>query len=772
MKWNLHFSSLLIGLLFPVILPFSLHAQTFLQRTLSPASGKIIYSLSIAPDGTILMGTKAGLHRSFDNGISWHYNSESGGKVIRSAIADSAGRLFIIAGEGGEPFNKIYRSEDGGSSWQIIFAGINCSAILSVTNEILLIASNNGIYRSIDHGNSWNNVNMPPATGPGAYSLCMTEDGIIYAGTYTTIIRSTNQGESWTVCFTSSDYNTMIATGNFGEVFTFSMAKNGHAYLYRSIDRGNTWNKYYPEYFESGVTFVLENGVWVQYGPGSYHLTGIVKDFYNRSYIVYSNGKDSLVFMGTNGKIIQGLEVENPDSYSEPMVITRDGHLLFCSDILYRSSKAIASPSIPLTKISQVLVDADHDSQPDSLGKIVTIYGVVDGPGFQTNEGILYTIQDGTGGIQLFKNTTGGVNLKLGDAVAVTGTIGYEHGTTQILPASFNDSNVKIIDSNQVLTKIPITLQQYLANQKKYENQIVSVAGIAKKPGSADWPNFGESANMIFWNGWDTLTVHIDKNANLSGDPEPAYPANVTGVVLKISSPPFNQNDEYQLSPNYFTDFESGVRVPPNPHFPLNAPTNGALWEIDSASQKFLFKWNNAVDLNKDKTLYQWIPVGSSAVTTLNGGADTFLVRTGTQLLALMGNNDTTVLKWSVQTRGATSEPIIKNVDTFSVILVKGKPLSVQKNNNMLPSVYSLSQNYPNPFNPSTKIEYQLPASSNVEMKVLDILGREIATLVNETKSAGTYSVEWNASQFPSGMYFYRMQAGNFVQIKKLLLLK
>jgi hypothetical protein len=89
-----------------------------------------------------------------------------------------------------------------------------------------------------------------------------------------------------------------------------------------------------------------------------------------------------------------------------------------------------------------------------------------------------------------------------------------------------------------------------------------------------------------------------------------------------------------------------------------------------------------------------------------------------------------------------------------------------------VPTGFSLEQNYPNPFNPTTIISYQLPAYSNVILKVYDLLGREVATLVSENKPAGNYKVEFNANKIVSGIYFYTMQAGTFVQTKKLMLLK
>jgi hypothetical protein len=90
-----------------------------------------------------------------------------------------------------------------------------------------------------------------------------------------------------------------------------------------------------------------------------------------------------------------------------------------------------------------------------------------------------------------------------------------------------------------------------------------------------------------------------------------------------------------------------------------------------------------------------------------------------------------------------------------------------------LPTEYSLTQNYPNPFNPSTKIEYSLPVEGNVTLKIFNILGQEVRTLINnELTNAGKYTVTFDASSLPSGIYIYRLQAGNFSSNKKMILVK
>ena len=89
-----------------------------------------------------------------------------------------------------------------------------------------------------------------------------------------------------------------------------------------------------------------------------------------------------------------------------------------------------------------------------------------------------------------------------------------------------------------------------------------------------------------------------------------------------------------------------------------------------------------------------------------------------------------------------------------------------------IPTEFALYQNYPNPFNPGTLIKYQVPENSFVTIRVYDLLGEELATLVNEEKSAGSYDVNFDAGQLSSGFYIYTIKAGNFTSTKKMMLMK
>jgi hypothetical protein len=127
---------------------------------------------------------------------------------------------------------------------------------------------------------------------------------------------------------------------------------------------------------------------------------------------------------------------------------------------------------------------------------------------------------------------------------------------------------------------------------------------------------------------------------------------------------------------------------------------------------------------------------------------------------------------------GASESPAQQHFIRARII----RPDAVKKLGNEIPLNFALYQNYPNPFNPVTKIKFEIPLlrgvaaeggrGVSVRLIIYDIIGREIAILVNEKLKPGTYEVEWDGSNFPSGVYFYKLQAGNYEESKKMILMK
>jgi len=99
-------------------------------------------------------------------------------------------------------------------------------------------------------------------------------------------------------------------------------------------------------------------------------------------------------------------------------------------------------------------------------------------------------------------------------------------------------------------------------------------------------------------------------------------------------------------------------------------------------------------------------------------------------------------------------------------------PTSVENYPAQLPTAYRLDQNYPNPFNPSTIISYDLPVSGYVRLGVYNVLGQLVATLVDGTKEAGSHTVRFDGSDLPSGVYLYRLEVGNFIRTRRMVLMK
>jgi hypothetical protein len=117
---------------------------------------------------------------------------------------------------------------------------------------------------------------------------------------------------------------------------------------------------------------------------------------------------------------------------------------------------------------------------------------------------------------------------------------------------------------------------------------------------------------------------------------------------------------------------------------------------------------------------------------------------------------------------GATQAAGYAYVDELSL----GPPTDVQEISSEIPDNFNLSQNYPNPFNPSTNLEYSIPEASFVQLKIYDVLGNEVAELVNEEQSAGTYRADFNAGDASSGIYIAKLSVGENVKTIKMTLMK
>ena len=167
-----------------------------------------------------------------------------------------------------------------------------------------------------------------------------------------------------------------------------------------------------------------------------------------------------------------------------------------------------------------------------------------------------------------------------------------------------------------------------------------------------------------------------------------------------------------------------------------------------------------------DSTSYMWTEVFIDRTPSRPTG-----VTTGPH------NGDYWFVTAGAKDANGVTELLLPNLNVYdatipSVLIIKAqKAISVKKEAE-LPETYNLSQNYPNPFNPSTNIEFSVPKATHTSLKIYNVLGQEITTLVNETKEAGSYIATFNANNLPSGIYYYTIKADNYIASKKMMLIK
>ena len=396
-----------------------------------------------------------------------------------------------------------------------------------------------------------------------------------------------------------------------------------------------------------------------------------------------------------------------------------------------------------VTSIAEARIDNNADLIPDKLGEIVTIRGTVISPNYQTTNHSYY-VWDGTAGITEFLSGTVNPALSLGDDVFITGTISQFRGLTQIQPAN-SDAIVLISQGNPTPPILEITLADYLANPEAYEGTLVGFLSLTKASGT--WPSAGSSATIQLTDGVNTIDYRIDSDTDLDDNPEPVWPKDVVGIGSQFSSGASVVDNGYQILGRYYaTDILPANSIPVEmTTFAANYINNAVTLSWSTATETN----NKGFEVERKSENTEWAKVGF-----VNGFGTTTEKKEYT-----FTDKNLAVGKYSYR---------LKQVD-FDGTFEYSKVVEVEV---LAPKVFALAQNYPNPFNPTTKINYSVPFDSKVTISIYSVTGELVKELVNDFVAAGSYSVDFNGSDLASGMYIYRMVAGDFVQTQKMMLMK
>ncbi|MDO8550214.1 MAG: T9SS type A sorting domain-containing protein [Ignavibacteria bacterium] len=396
-----------------------------------------------------------------------------------------------------------------------------------------------------------------------------------------------------------------------------------------------------------------------------------------------------------------------------------------------------------LITIAEAREDLNMDFIPDRLGDTVRVRGVVISPNYQTSNRSYY-IWDNTAGITTFISGLGSPTLALGDEVEIVGFIDHFNGLTEISPLT--DTDIVVLSTgNPIPDPQVLTLEQYLNNAEAYESELIGFVNLTKVSGT--WPGAGSSATLKVSDGIDSVDLRIDSDTDIDGQPEPAWPQDIIGLGGQFdNSAPYDGG--YQILPRYYaTDF-----LPPGT-IPVELISFTAT--VNPFGEAVL-NWVTATEINNRGFEIER--------KSLNGRF---------AIIGFIEGYGTTSEEKTYSYVDQSVNPGIyvyrlKQID-FNGQFEYSEAIELEISP---PLIFDLEQNYPNPFNPSTKISYSVPKSGYVSLKVYNALGQEVAALVNGIKEAGNHKIDFNASNLNSGIYFYKLEAGDFTQVKKMTLIK
>ena len=329
--------------------------------------------------------------------------------------------------------------------------------------------------------------------------------------------------------------------------------------------------------------------------------------------------------------------------------------------------------------------------------------------------------------------------------------------------ASFSDTLIFLNNSETPVLKIPLTGNSKLAELALNRTSLnFDSAALGS----------GKLQKMTFYNlSENILEISSIKNSIKSFNISTNLPRYISGhdsLTLNVqfySQSPGVFNDTTYIGTNGGDTVLYFKAVCPFPEIKLSLDTlNFGNTIIDSSAKKQIYISNNSISYLKiDSIKFSAHNFKTTSITSL------YLHNNHPRLLNIEFHpNSSGVFYDSLIIFNSSPQSPVK-----IFLIGKGEPLTEVKDySNKIPDEFSLSQNYPNPFNPTTTISYNVPKASFVTIKLFDTLGKEVAMLVNEEKQDGTYNIRFDGSKLSSGIYFYTMQAENFVSTRKLILLK
>ena len=617
----------------------------------------------------------------------------------------------------------IFKTVNGGENWYQINLPINRSLIkinCTINNTAYMVGDSGSILKTTNKGNDWTTI-VSGFNNP-LYSVYFTDNNIGYAiGVNALIIKTTNGGQSWIQQIShQSDLNIYdIFFNNPNTGYICGGFLNGE--IQKTTDGGNNWILQSVPYSGAlnSVHFINPD-----YGFSVGNGGAIIKttDGGNNWNYQYTNLIEKLT-----GVQVISIDTTYMIGFTGTIEMTNDGGNSWLSQF---SGSVFDLQSIYFSSLNTgysigIASDTRRHLIKTINGGLNWIYQTI-----PTNEiwNVVYFLDDSIGfigglGGNLFKTINGGVNWI--DTIMLSSSINDLY---------FLDLNTGFITGSGGILK---------TTNKGVNWELKEILNGT----SIKFVNF----NTGFTSGYENTNNYVYKTNN-SGE-------NWFRIYTGINDPIYSE---------YFVDENTGFVCGGNfGGFILKTIDGGVNW-INVYSDSVLFPSLKSIRFVNANT---GICAGSCAyggyiIKTTNSGQNWNLIDT----IRYNGLNSMYFINDSTGYVCGQSGLILKTT-------TGGEPIGIKRILNSIPAKLILYQNYPNPFNPYTIIKYEIPitrdvTNRNVKLIIYDILGRKVEMLVNENLKPGSYEVTWDALNFASGIYFYRIDVANFVSVKKMVLIK
>jgi len=676
--------------------------------------------------------------KSTNGGNNWDNVTPLPTYYAYSILISSNGYTFAVGAD-----DILYRSIDEGSTWAAnssVHFG-NSPSIVQAENGYIYIASHLGIYRSTDFGQTWAPKNNGLTLGSNLVTkLATNNSGLLVVATSAGIFRSTNYGDSWT---------SLPKPINSSEIQPYNVALNSEGHVFVSLYLMNS----YPS---DSLYKTTNNGqAWIPIRDGGQNILCIEKG--SDAIIINNGGEQKYSFSTDDGATWSDIQMEG--YLYGGFVCSTNGYFIGIDNLGIFKATNLNGPWSFI-----------GNNFPGGKSSVTSI--------LQTNTGT-YIVASDTFGV--YRSTDEGISFS--EVISPFPSSASKLGSTLDGKIFLASGSVAISSDDGITWTWPGSsggpLYDLTALSLCSENNIIFAGGIASMDAEID-----RSTNSgVDWQ--EVLKIQSFNDIN--------YATNLdikNGVVFATTK----RRTMYPISTSYrlkkstdngITWGDINITLSPFPNFKqITWLSSGNIYAATSAG--IMFSIDDGIS---------WAPVTGSIPTSninciLSGPNDELFVGTGGMGIYLSIN------------QGQTWEQLNSGLDNLEVntlyldknnFLWAGSESGVFKSNSAIvgvqediisnPKNFQLNQNYPNPFNPSTKISWRAPVSGWQTLKVYDVLGNEVATLVDEYRSVGSYEIEFNPAssikhlpagrQGPaSGIYFYRLQAGDYFETKKMILLK